>query len=394
MAGLECKPSANRTIPALSLHSFHQHASLAVPITFRRHSISLRASPKQYRFRHGIVPHSLVESKAAVAESRGEQLFQLQEGQSRSSHQLPSGLKIEVIEHPASSSVEEIRPPLVFLHGSYHAAWCWAVNWLPFFASQGYDCFALSFLGQGHSDIPASRIGGTLQTHARDVAHFIKSRALKAPVLVGHSFGGLIVQHYLAHVATESDEPSLDGSGGWEEPYPVLAGAILACSVPPTGNGPAVLRYLMSRPIASIKVTLSLAAKLFTSNESLCKETFFSADMSPSLVQMYQKLLAESSKVPLINLRELNASLPVSPPSKNAPPTLIIGAENDFILDMQGNEETAKAYGNNLLVLPATAHDIMLDIRWRDAAEAVHFWLKENCSHRKGQAKFQVTSST
>jgi pimeloyl-ACP methyl ester carboxylesterase len=39
-------------------------------------------------------------------------------------------------------------PPLVFVHGSYHAAWCWAEQWLPFFSESGYDCYSLSLLGQ------------------------------------------------------------------------------------------------------------------------------------------------------------------------------------------------------------------------------------------------------
>ncbi|MCO5610873.1 hypothetical protein L7F22_065115 [Adiantum nelumboides] len=138
---------------------------------------------------------------------------------------------------------------------------------------------------QGQSDTPPSRVGGTLQSHARDVAHFIRSRLSRPPVLVGHSFGGLIVQQYLAHVA---ESPLLANLEGWKEPYPVLAGAVLACSVPPTGNGPLVQRYLRSKPIASIKVTLSFAAKVFAYNESLCRETFFSADMPSALVQVFR----------------------------------------------------------------------------------------------------------
>ncbi|KAI5079382.1 hypothetical protein GOP47_0004861, partial [Adiantum capillus-veneris] len=289
----------------------------------------LRAAPNNWVPHRGILPHFLIKAKAVVAEPPGQQLFQLQERQLRFFHQLPSGLKMEVIEHPAYPGVKENRPTLVFLHGSYHAAWCWALHWLPFFASQGYDCFALSFLGQGQSDTPPSRVGGTLQSHARDVAHFIRSRISKPPVLVGHSFGGLIVQQYLVHVAESPLSATLEG---WEEPYPPLTGAVLACSVPPTGNGPLVQRYLRNKPIASIKVTLSFAAKLFAYNESLCKETFFSANMPLSLVQVYQKLLAKSSNVPLFNLKELNASLPVGDPVENAPPILVIGAENDFVV--------------------------------------------------------------
>ena len=78
--------------------------------------------------------------------------YQLREGQFRRFHRLPSGLAIEVIfqEAQAAAAAEEglRNPPLVFIHGSFHAAWCWVEHWLPFFSDSGYDCYALSLLGQ------------------------------------------------------------------------------------------------------------------------------------------------------------------------------------------------------------------------------------------------------
>lgn len=97
--------------------------------------------------------------------------YDLQQGQSRIFHELPSGLRMEVIvqkgaeEKKSSSSrnAAEYCPPLVFVHGSYHAAWCWAQHWLPFFSSSGFDCYALSLLAQGESDAPPGSVAGTLQ---------------------------------------------------------------------------------------------------------------------------------------------------------------------------------------------------------------------------------------
>lgn len=286
---------------------------------------------------------------------------------------------MEIIHQTANHEMGRAQmPPIVFLHGSFHAAWCWAVHWLPLFAAQGHDCFALSLLGQGESDLPPQEAPGTLQSHARDVAHFIRHAVPAPPILLGHSFGGLIVQQYLAYVA-EPNSKQLPASTaeGWEEPYPILAAAILACSVPPTGNGPLVKRYLMSKPIASIKVTLSFAARAFAYNLSLCQETFFSRNMPTSLVQRYQRFLARSSTIPLFNLRELSASLPVRQPAVHAPPILVIGAENDFVVDLEGLKETAAFYGTSPVVLPCIAHDIMLDTAWENAAEAVGSWIKE-----------------
>ncbi|KAG6741982.1 hypothetical protein POTOM_055264 [Populus tomentosa] len=69
---------------------------------------------------------------------------EMKKEQTRLFRQLPSGLNMEVIEQkdlvladkennraPRSS---EKNPPLVFVHGSYHAAWCWDEHWLPFFS--------------------------------------------------------------------------------------------------------------------------------------------------------------------------------------------------------------------------------------------------------------------
>ena len=80
--------------------------------------------------------------------------YQLKDGQNRQFHELKSGLKMEVIsqkkEKRNGEEQEEKndKPPLVFIHGSFHGAWCWAEHWLPFFAHYGFDCYALSLLAQ------------------------------------------------------------------------------------------------------------------------------------------------------------------------------------------------------------------------------------------------------
>lgn len=74
-------------------------------------------------------------------------LFDLAEGQSRMYHELRTGLRLEVIFQLGQEAKSTGKPPIVFIHGSYHAAWCWAVYWLPFFSNQGHDCYAISLPG-------------------------------------------------------------------------------------------------------------------------------------------------------------------------------------------------------------------------------------------------------
>jgi hypothetical protein len=56
--------------------------------------------------------------------------YALQEGQSRSFRHLLCGLDL-VVQCPLAAGE---RTPLVFVHGSFHAAWCWAKHRLPFFS--------------------------------------------------------------------------------------------------------------------------------------------------------------------------------------------------------------------------------------------------------------------
>ncbi|PON42776.1 Alpha/beta hydrolase fold [Parasponia andersonii] len=315
-------------------------------------------------------PRAVLDRASKMGVSYG-----LKKGQSRLFHELPSGLNMEVIvqkgvvdKDPDGKEQRIENPPLVFVHGSYHAAWCWAEHWLPFFSAHGYDSYAVSLLGQGESDVPAGSVAGTLQTHAGDIADFIHRTVRSPPVLVGHSFGGLIIQYYIANVKNDQ----ILGKGNL---YPKLNGAVLVCSVPPSGNSGLVWRYLFSKPIAAFKVTRSLAAKAFQTSLPLCKETFFSATMEDQLVLRYQELMRESSRMPLFDLRKLNESLPVPSVPKSSIKLLVLGAKDDFIVDAGGLNETGRFYDVSPVCVEGVAHDMMLDCSWEKGAKIILSWL-------------------
>lgn len=67
------------------------------------------------------------------------------------------------------------------------------VHYMPFLAAAGYDCYAVSLRGQGGSERQQSMKASNLAQHAADLRHILSS--LQGPaVLIGHSFGGLVVQ--------------------------------------------------------------------------------------------------------------------------------------------------------------------------------------------------------
>jgi len=280
---------------------------------------------------------------------------------------VPSGYRLEVLSQKPSSrssSRRSSKPPLVFIHGSYHAAWCWAVHFMPFFAGLGYEVHALSLRGQGRGD--KVEVLPTTDDHAADIIYFLNK--LRAPaVLVGHSFGGIIVQRIIG-----------GGRGGGIK-TPKLAGAVLACSVPPYGNGPMVARFLMAKPLASLRLTWSLAAGGWDGNPKLCRESFFSSDLPEPTLTKYMQLMRANSRGRLLDLKHLNGILPLAVPPKGSIPVLVMGAAADFCVDVKGVEDTAEAYGVRAHVLNAhIPHDIMLDVKWPAAADVIHGWLTDN----------------
>jgi pimeloyl-ACP methyl ester carboxylesterase len=108
-------------------------ATLAAP----PFSLSSRPAPAQARTARRRTTRPFLRPTCAYA---------LQEGQSRRFHRLPCGLDLEVIAQCPPAAGE--RTPLVFVHGSFHAAWCWAEHWLPFFSRAGFPCYALSLRAQ------------------------------------------------------------------------------------------------------------------------------------------------------------------------------------------------------------------------------------------------------
>lgn len=64
---------------------------------------------------------------------------------------------------------------------------------MPYFAERGYDSYALSFRGQGEGERVPGAKPGTLQSCAADVASVVASLP-RSPVVVAHSFGGLVLQ--------------------------------------------------------------------------------------------------------------------------------------------------------------------------------------------------------
>ncbi len=79
----------------------------------------------------------------------------------------------------------------LLIHGAWHGGWCWRFV-RPLLRRAGHEVFAPSLTGLGERKHLA-RPDIDLDTHIEDVASLLEMEDLKDVVLVGHSYGGMVV---------------------------------------------------------------------------------------------------------------------------------------------------------------------------------------------------------
>ncbi|MCG8440190.1 MAG: alpha/beta hydrolase [Caulobacterales bacterium] len=90
---------------------------------------------------------------------------------------------------PAENGPE--RPPIVLVHGAWHGGWCWR-DVRPILAAHGHRVLTPTLTGLGErAHLMSPEIG--LSTHIDDVAAVIEAEELSDIVLVGHSYGGMVI---------------------------------------------------------------------------------------------------------------------------------------------------------------------------------------------------------
>jgi pimeloyl-ACP methyl ester carboxylesterase len=238
-------------------------------------------------------------------------------------------------------------PPLLFVHGGFHGAWCWSDHFMPWFASRGFDCHAISIRDHGASKRTGRDTEWRLRDYVDDVRWAI-GQIGEYPILVGHSLGGSIVQ-----------KVALD------DPCPAM---VLLAPSPIGGSNRAALRMLASHPRAlmraMVKKDLAEALPAFLS-------FFLSSDLSSAR--------RDSIAARLDGLTSFAAAADAfytDPPRPAATemPVLVVAGEKDWSIPRYKNARLAKAYGGTLIDVP-TAHDIMCDTRWEAAALQIFEWL-------------------
>jgi pimeloyl-ACP methyl ester carboxylesterase len=260
-------------------------------------------------------------------------------------------MKLEILSKKTSKA-EADGNAILFLHGSYTSAAIWAGHFMPFFRNKGFDCYAMSLRGHGASE--GALTWASLSDYIDDLAQVAGDFA-KPPILVGHSMGGLIVQHYICS-------------------HPARA-AVLLATVPPSGLGSSAIHMSMAAPDVLWQLGLLQSLGPEAVAPGVMARALFSHEVSSDKMSTVLPLLQRESHRVAAEL--LAPAQPTPPQGANAPPILVLGGDADLFLPVSAFRETATYFRAELEILNGAPHGLMLDDEWWEtAAKRIVAWFE------------------
>jgi pimeloyl-ACP methyl ester carboxylesterase len=271
--------------------------------------------------------------------------------------------RLEIVHQAASAHTH--TPPLLFIHGSWHGAWCWEEYFLPFFVAHGFDVTAFSLRGHGRSDGRHDLASFRLSDYADDV-QMVVQQCSRPPILIAHSFGGLVAQKYL----------SIYGSSSIE-------GLFLMASLPPEGIRKLFLQTIFVRhPFRSVQLLVLGHGKKVLANPVFTRKVFFSKSSSLDTIQRYASMMQDESwklhlslLKPNVRIRKALCSIPIG----------VMGSEYDYVIRRSVISSIGRSFSVEPIFVP-TGHDIMIDRNWIIAARIILQWI-ERIKYGKNNTK-------
>jgi pimeloyl-ACP methyl ester carboxylesterase len=255
---------------------------------------------------------------------------------------------------------------IVFIHGLWIHASSWQ-PWMTFFQQDGYTTLNPAWPGDGET-VAASRANP--QTIAnRGVVEVADSYAKiiatlsEPPIVIGHSFGGLIAQIILSRgiaAAGIAIDPA-PMKGVWQLPF-----SALKSSLPVLGN-----------PF-NIKKAISLTFDQF-------KYAFANAISEEEARQLYDTLTIPAPARPLFQAATASfggSETKVNTDNISRGPLLITGGEKDHIAPPILGQASLKKYNQSVVtefkLFENRGHSLASDHGWQEIAEYSLAWLNKN----------------
>ena len=264
------------------------------------------------------------------------------------------------------STAISTQPPIVFVHGLWLHAESWN-PWIEFFRGQGYNASAVNWPGDAATTEATRRnpnaVAGYGVTEIADhIAGQLKALAQK-PILIGHSFGGLLVQNLLgrdlAAAAIAIDPAPIKG-------VPELPLSALKASFPVLGN-PFNLRRAVSLTAAQFRFAFANAV-----SEQEAAELYAKYAMPAPARPLFQAATAtfnpnSATKVNVANSTRGPLLLISGAADNTVPPVLVRSA-----LRVYSKSSATTEYKE----FAGRGHSLTIDSGWREIAEYCLAWLQ------------------
>ena len=256
--------------------------------------------------------------------------------------------------------------PVLFIHGLWLHATSWN-PWLDLFRTAGYEPIAPGWPGEGATvgetrDHPDRVANMGIDDIAIHFAEIIKSLSTP-PILVGHSFGGLITEKLLGQdrgiAGVAIDPAQIKGV----LPLPL---AQLKAALPALGNP------------ANLHRAVALTQKEF-------RFGFGNALSEEESKALFEKWTIPSPARPLFQAAVANFSLhseaKVNTANSTRGPLLLISGTADHTVPDVVTRSTMKQYRHSTAVtelrqFEGRGHSLTIDGGWKDVADSVLEWLK------------------
>jgi pimeloyl-ACP methyl ester carboxylesterase len=261
-----------------------------------------------------------------------------------------------------------VTTPVLFIHGLWLHASSWD-PWTDLFRANGYDPQAPGWPGDGET-VEASRANPeAIGDHGIDdvVAHFaaIIEQLPSAPILIGHSFGGMIAQKLLgqdrARAAIAIDAAQIKGV----LPVPLSA---LRATLPVFKNP------------ANVHRAVSLTPEQF-------RFAFANTVSEQESDELHARWTIPAPGKPLFEAATANfnphSPAKVATENQNRGPLLLVASGKDHTVPESVTRSTLKQYRHSeavtdILTFPEKAHSLTIDSGWREVADTCLTWLKEH----------------
>jgi pimeloyl-ACP methyl ester carboxylesterase len=257
------------------------------------------------------------------------------------------------------------KSAVVFVHGLWLHAESWN-NWIRFFREHGYDATAASWPGDSETTAATRKNARALAGYGvGEVADHIAANLRgynRKPILIGHSFGGLLVQNLLGRD---------------------LAAAAIAID-------PAPIKGVPELPISALRSTLPVLGnplnfkRAVSLTEHQFRFGFTNALTEGEAHELYEKYAMPAPARPLFQAATatLNpiAATKVNVSNRNRGPLLLVAGEKDNTVPPVLVKSTLRAYSKSpaiteLKEFPNRGHSLTIDSGWRELAEYSLQWL-------------------